>query len=361
MSQEVLAKNFNFEDFEKKLKVLSKDFGLRFENIIPLKQADTYQQYKSWLEQNYHADMSYLKDHLPIKEDPQLGFKDYKSILSFAVTYPAFDQGLEKYKKEIFKSLRIASYALSLDYHHWLKNTLNALAESLSKEFKFEFRSVTDSAPLLERSYAKQSGLGWVGKNTCLIHPKHGSLFLIGEILTTIVAPEKEISPLPDFCGKCTRCIDICPTKAIEKPYVLNANKCISYWTIESKTDSPIELRSHFGDWLFGCDLCQNVCPWNQKVFTKDLDTNQISNRTSEGTDLLKKELRFILSSSNKSLQKLIHDTPLARTGSLGLKRNAIVVIGNLQIEDLTKDVENYLSHTKLSKLSLWCLNILKS
>lgn len=361
MSQQVSAKNFDLTVFKEKVKVIGQEYGLRFENIIPLVQAETYDAYKKWIDNGYHGEMFYLKDHLPIKENPQRGFNGFNSILSFAVTYPGLDESLTKYRKEIFKSLRIASYALSQDYHVWLKKNLNALAKTLSNEFEFQFRSVTDSAPLLERSYAKQSGLGWVGKNTCLIHPKHGSLFLIGEILTTIEVSDSQISPLPNFCGTCTRCIDICPTKAIEKPYVLNANKCISYWTIESKTDSPIELRNQFGDWLFGCDLCQNICPWNQKVFNKNLDTKPVSERTPDELNQLKTELKFILSSSNKSLQKLIADTPLSRTGASGLKRNAIVVIGNLKLSDLAEDVSTCIKNEKLKEVSMWCLSTLKS
>jgi len=363
MTHQVSAKNFDLEDFKKKVKVLSKDFGLRFENVIPLAQANDFPSYKAWIENNHHADMSYLQDHLPIKENPQLGFQGFKSILSFAVSYPAFNENLEDEKKDVFKGLRIASYALSRDYHIWLKKVLNDLANALSQEFEFNFRSVTDSAPLLERSYAKQSGLGWIGKNTCLIHPKHGSLFLIGEILTSIELVDQQIEPIPDFCGKCTRCIDICPTQAIEKPYLLNANKCISYWTIESKTDSPKELRSKFGDWLFGCDLCQNVCPWNQKVFKSsyNLDTNLVKKRTDKEIEDLTSDLKLILNSSNKSLQKLIQDTPLARTGALGLKRNAIVVTANLKLSELIASIETYLNHSKLNHIAKWCLENLKS
>ena len=307
--------------------------------------------YKSWLDQGYHSSMSYLKEHLPQKENPQLLGRQLKSSFIFCFPYLPHPEG----KDFPLKDLRVALYARGTDYHFWIKKHLKDLTETLQKNHPDEeFLVLTDSGPVLERDLAYRAGLGWIGKNTCLIDRKEGSLFLIGEILTSLSlksTPQLE----PDFCGTCTACIDVCPTQAIKAPRLLDAGRCISYWTIESRQVPPTELRPKIADWFFGCDLCQTVCPWNKKVFKTALQQEEISKQSQTAIDI-KAELKMILTSSGQQLTKRFAGTPLARAGSFGLKRNAIIVAANLKIKDLEKEISAYTGNEKLSELAHWCL-----
>jgi epoxyqueuosine reductase len=185
-----------------------------------------------------------------------------------------------------------------------------------------------------------------------VIDRHHGSFFFIGEILTSIKLTAA-LSLTPDHCGTCTRCIDACPTQALAAPRELDARKCISYLTIESRENPPLELRSKIGDWLFGCDICQSVCPWNKKVFGARLT------ETKESQDLhgREEELRYILTTSNRQLMRDLKLTPLLRSGGTGLKRNAIVVATNLKLRGLAPYIQALLNHPKLRLLATWSLD----
>lgn len=298
-----------------------------------------------------HGNMEYLKTHAPLKEVPQRQWPTAQSALVFAVPYfphPA------KTKDFPVQELRISLYAQGFDYHHWFKEKLKSLCEDLKRLYpNDEFIPMTDSSPVLERDLAYRAGLGWVGKNTCLIHPKNSSLFFIGEIYSSL-SLSTEVTPLPDFCGTCTRCIEICPTKALQSPRELDARKCISYLTIESRELPPMDLRSSIGDWFFGCDLCQTVCPWNQKVFKNRLSTELLESKKDQTH--LEQELRWILTSSGKQLQKAFANTPLSRAGSFGLKRNALIVAANRNLSSLTSEVQALTEHPKLGELANWTL-----
>ena len=228
---------------------------------------------------------------------------------------------------------------------------------SILKSF---FLAMTDSTPILERDLAYRAGLGWVGKNTCLIHPKKGSLFFLGEIITSLNI-ESPLTPVHDFCGTCTRCMDICPTQALISPRKMDARKCIAYLTIESRDIPPEELRKPIGDWLFGCDLCQTVCPWNQKVFKNELETQELLSLSSEEEKLQVEDLRYLLTSSGKKLEKDFFGTAYSRAGSFGLKRNALIVAANRNLKELTPEIEALSTHPKLGPLAEWALTQLKS
>ena len=323
-----------------------------------LKKPMSFAHYQTWLDKNYHGDMNYLKEHAPLKAEPNTIRKNIKSSFIFSFPYVEKVPGKEDFP---IKSSRIALYAKGYDYHYFLKEKLSSITTKLGEIFPGEeFLNITDSFPLMERDLAAQSGLGWFGKNTCLIHPKKGSLFLLCEILTSLDFIT-ESNPLPDFCGKCTKCIDICPTQAIESEKVLNATRCISYWTIESRKTAPPELRSQFGDWLFGCDLCQTVCPWNQKIYKNLLNTDLFISHTEDSIKLLEEELVFILTASGKKITEWTKGTPLSRAGSFGLKRNALIVIANRKMQNLKPLVEKYLNHEKLGDLADWTLKNLVS
>lgn len=358
--------------------------------IGPLKTPLTIEFYEKWIAKDFQAQMGYLKDHLPTKKNPRLLNQNLNSVIT--ITQPYFPA---PQPTEIKIPARIATYAQNNDYHFWLKEKLNILIIELKKEFpQHEFLPYVDSGPILERNWAYENGMGWFGKNTCLIHPKFGSLFFIAEILTTLnidaglptsdaesnlsepttsssasVALETKqtdhpIAPLPDFCGKCRKCIEICPTNALIEPHVLQAEKCISYLTIESKTTPPLELRPKMNDWFFGCDLCQTTCPWNEKVFR----ANNLSELPATSTQIflqpnpeLSEFFKTILNSSNKQIAKMFTGSALFRAGGNGLKRNALVVIANRRMTDLKEDVQKLTTHPKLAELADWCLQQLNS
>ncbi|UOF02150.1 tRNA epoxyqueuosine(34) reductase QueG [Bdellovibrio reynosensis] len=329
------------------------DLGFSHFGFTALDKPLSFEFYKSWIAEGLHGDMKYLEDHAPIKEDPTSKWPRAQSALVFAIPYYPHPE-----KKTDFpiKNARVSLYAQGMDYHFWFKERMLSVCKSLQEIFPAEeFLPFTDSSPVLERDLAKRAGLGWVGKNTCLIHPKKGSLFFIGEIYTSLQL-KTEIEPLPDFCGTCTRCIDICPTGALLEPKRMDARKCISYLTIESRQVPAEELRPMIGDWFFGCDLCQTVCPWNQKVFKGQLNIDKVLSLDSSSESLLADDLKYILSSSGKKLTKDFNGTPLARAGSFGLKRNALIVVANRKLKNLSEEVKALLEHEKLGELAQWTL-----
>lgn len=290
--------------------------------------------YKSWVDQNYHADMDYLKRHIELKESPQL-------LLQKAQT--AFVFGREYYSKQDpnfpLKHLKVASYAKQEDYHVWFQKELDDLCKILKVKYPdHEFVAFTDSKPVLERDLAYRAGLGWVGKNTCLINEKKGSLFFIGEIYSTLEVKAK-LDVHPDRCGTCTRCIDICPTNALENPRVLNSNKCISYWTIESKKIPPLDLRDKFAGWYYGCDLCQTVCPWNQKVYKGTLEEHDPAN--PQYRKELIAEIKSILQLDNQNIKEFFKNTPMNRAKPWAHKRNAILITVHFNLTELKQDLLN--------------------
>ncbi|MFP5519500.1 MAG: tRNA epoxyqueuosine(34) reductase QueG [Bdellovibrionia bacterium] len=313
--------------------------------------------YHQWLEDKKHGEMNYLATHAPIKENPQLQWPLMRS--AFVVAVPYFPHPHSAQFK--IKTSRVCLYASGDDYHYWFKQQLEKASASLKEIFpEAIFYCATDNTPILERDLAHRAGLGWVGKNSCLIHPKKGSLFLLGEILTDL-AFESQADALPDFCGKCRRCIESCPTQAIEENRTLDAKKCISYWTIESRQVPPEPLREKFGDHLFGCDICQTVCPWNQKIFKDTLETKTIRHYNANQTAELIQELNYILLSSGKQLERDFKSTPLARAGQFGLRRNAMIVIANLKLKNCYEAVLAYINHEKLGELARWTLKKLET
>ncbi|MCC2679734.1 MAG: iron-sulfur cluster-binding protein [Pseudobdellovibrio sp.] len=349
------------DSIENKLEFLKNSYGLNQVEIGPLRSPLSIDFYEKWLSRNYHGTMSYLHDHLPFKKEPKNLNPQIMSVISVAQSYfPAPEPSA------LNVPARAATYASNDDYHFWLKEKLKKIIEDLKTAYPDSvFLPYVDSGPILERDLAYQNGLGWFGKNTCLIHPDHGSLFFIAEILTDL-SSAAVIQPLPDFCGKCTKCMDICPTGAIVEPKVLRAEHCISYLTIESKEVPAAELRPKIGDWFFGCDLCQTICPWNEKVFRQKkieksdaTSTSLILNLSQDKRNDLIGYFRFLLTESNKQIQKKHFGSPLLRAGAKGLKRNALIVIANQNLYELKTEVQN-LKDEPLQELADWTLSQLK-
>ena len=212
---------------------------------------------ENWLKQNLHGEMHYMENHFDKRLNPTVLVEGSKSVISLMYNY--FPQ--QQQKKD---SYQISKYAYGEDYHYVIKEKLKELVQFLTDEIgEINARVFTDSAPILERAWAKKSGLGWVGKNSMLIHPKQGSFFFLAEIILDVEFDYD--TPIKDYCGTCNACVEACPTEAILPNKVVDGSKCISYFTIELKDEIlPNEVKGKFNDWMFGCDICQDVCPWNR-------------------------------------------------------------------------------------------------
>ena len=264
---------------------------------------------EKWLTGNMHGNMSYMERNFDKRLDPRLLVDGAKSVISLQLNYypeqSQNDSGAPK----------ISRYAYGKDYHFVIKDKLSELLHVIREAAgAVNGRAFVDSAPVLDRAWAKKSGLGWVGKNTNLIHPKNGSYFFIAELIIDLEL-DTDV-PISDYCGTCTRCIDACPTDAIIKPYVVDGSKCISYFTIELKDAFPQEMKNNFDNWAFGCDVCQEVCPWNR--FSKP--TTESNFHPREGLLEMKSEEWFEI--TEEVFDKVFKDSAVQRTGFKGLKRN---------------------------------------
>jgi len=266
---------------------------------------------KTWLSKNYHANMNYMADNLEKKSDPGLILENAESIISLGYNY---------YNDESHDVLeghgKVSRYAWSKDYHIILWEKLSELIDELqSVDSEFNAKAYVDTGPVMDKVWAVKSGLGWMGKHTNVISREIGSWFFISTVITNFIFDYSKIDT--DHCGSCTACIEACPTDAIIDEYVLDSTKCISYLTIENKGEIPAEFNKHFDDWIFGCDICQNVCPWNKKfsVLTSDHDFLHPVN----------KQLNFseIDEMTNSQFKKKFSISPISRARLKGLKRNA--------------------------------------
>ena len=265
---------------------------------------------KRWLDEQYHAGMVYMENHFDKRVDPRKLVEGAKSVIVLLYNY---------YPQQNFSDeseYKISSYAYGTDYHFVIKDKLKQLMDEI-KEIapEFEGRGFVDSAPVLERSWAKRAGLGWIGKNTCLITKNQGSYFFISEIISNLDIEADEPFEA-NHCGGCTRCIEACPTQAIGKGGV-DSRKCISYWTIENKTGTiPESFKGKFENWIFGCDICQQVCPWNR--FSEP--HHEPAFRLSDKLSRIKKQNWDELSEDD--FRELFRKSPLKRSRYEGIKRN---------------------------------------
>ncbi len=347
------------------LQPLLDTLGLEHWGITALDKPLSFAWYRSWLDAGLHGEMSYLEAHAPIKEQPQRQWPRATSALVFAIPYYPHPAPLAT----PLRQARISLYAQGADYHFWFRERLQQICTHLQQLFpEHEFLAFTDSSPVLERDLARKAGLGWAGKNTCLIHPQKGSLFFLGEIYCSLPlddsgdavtdTPATIRAPLmSDHCGSCTRCLDICPTDAFVAPRVLDARKCISYLNIESRQIPDEHLRVGIGDWLFGCDLCQTVCPFNQKRFGEQLETALQQSLDATQEEALISDLRYLLTASGKRIDKDFRGSPLARAGGFGLKRNALIVAGNRRLQALRSEIAALTTHQRLGELAQWALH----
>lgn len=264
---------------------------------------------EEWLKRGYQGKMSYLKNYFDKRLDPTLLVPGAKSVISLMYNYyPEKDLASQD-------NFKIAKYAYGEDYHFVVKDKLKTLLERLQEQVgQVDGRVFVDSAPVMERAWAKRSGLGWIGKNSLLLNKNSGSFFFLAEI--TVDLELTYDGPIKDYCGTCTACMDACPTEAIPEPYVVDGSKCISYFTIELKEEIPAEVKGKFENWIFGCDICQDVCPWNR--FSKPHQEPKF-NPNQSLQSMTRNEWEEI---TDEVFQKVFKNSPVKRTKLEGLKRN---------------------------------------
>lgn len=263
---------------------------------------------KKWLDKGLYATMEYMANHFDKRTDPTILVPGAKSVISVLLNYFP-----EKHQNQ--DAPKIAKYAYGEDYHFVIREKLNELLTFIQEEMApCTGRGFTDSAPVLERAWAAKAGLGWIGKNTNLIIPQKGSFYFIGELIIDLELVYDE--PIKDMCGSCTKCIQACPTNALVVPYLLDSNRCISFQTIENKVEIPQKLKGKFHNWIFGCDICQDVCPWNK--------FSEAASEESFHPPGMLLELKFEDwdNMDEETFKKMFRKSPLKRTKYSGIKRN---------------------------------------
>ena len=264
---------------------------------------------EKWLKEKQHGEMSYMENNFDKRLDPRLLVEGSKSVISLLYNYYS-DQ-----KQSDPTAPKISTYAYGEDYHFVIKRKLKSLLHFIEDNIgQVDARVFTDSAPVLDRAWAKKAGLGWIGKNANLINKNQGSYFFIAEIILDLDLIYD--SPVQDYCGSCTKCIDACPTGAIIQPYVVDGSKCISYFTIELKEAIPQEVKGKMDNWMFGCDICQQVCPWN----SFSLQHNEPA--FNPHPDLLSMTKGDWKGLQEDTFKELFRRSAVKRTKFSGLKRN---------------------------------------
>jgi epoxyqueuosine reductase len=265
---------------------------------------------EKWLKSGYHGEMSYMENHFDKRLDPRLLVAGAKSVISLGLNYYTEENQVDP------EAPKLSMYAYGEDYHSVIKSKLKTLLDSINAQIgEVHGRAFVDSAPVLDKAWAKKAGMGWIGKHTNLISKQKGSYFFLAELIVDLeLAYDSPM--LTDHCGSCTRCIDACPTEAIVAPYVVDGSRCISYLTIELKNEIPTEFQGKLDNWMFGCDVCQQVCPWNrfsvphqESAFEPQLDLLGMNKQDWEEI-------------TEEVFSKVFSKSAVKRTKFSGLKRN---------------------------------------
>jgi epoxyqueuosine reductase len=298
------------------VKQVAQECGFELAGIAAAGPVADFRRYREWVDAGNAAEMRYLTDHrAAIRSDVRQLLPTARSVICVGKLYNTPDPEWNT------ANARISRYAWgSGDYHDVLRAGLERVVEKLQQYGEFDYKLCIDTAPLLERSLAREAGLGWIGKNTCLINEPLGSWFFLGELVTSLdLAPD---APPPERCGTCTACIEACPTQAIVPHgdgWTIDSRQCISYWTIEFRGEIPTDRRAGIGDNVFGCDICQDVCPWNRKAPVTAEETFQPRPI----------QLEDLLSMTAEAFRDRFRGTPVARTKHAGMLRNAEIVKAN--------------------------------
>lgn len=354
-----------------------KQLGFSLFGIARAQDSPGFDRLQDWIAQGYAGTMDYIPNRLEAYRHPDAVLEGCKSVIMLGMPYtpsphtrpskransssanshPEASAGSGAAAAPAAKANRLAklgSYASgSVDYHDLIRESMNQICSYLAQQVPGSSnRGVVDTAPLMERDFAQLAGIGWIGKNTLLLHRQMGSYFFLAAVLTDIELEAD--NPFPsDHCGTCTACLDACPTDAFEKPHVLNASKCISYLTIEHRGTITAELSEGIGEWLFGCDVCQMVCPWNRKVEVEVLPPFQHLDLDQ------KSSLEHWLQLDDAGFRTLYRKTPFWRTKLAGMQRNAMIVAANTNrldlvplIEPLLQSENSVLAQTALESLA---------
>ena len=293
------------------VKSIAQELGFNFCGISKAEfLEDEAPKLEAWLQRGYQGKMGYLENHFDKRLDPRLLVPGAKSMVSLMYNYFP--------KKELAEegNLKIAKYAYGEDYHIVIKEKMKEFLRRLQEAIgEIGGRAFVDSGPVMERAWAAKSGIGWIGKNSLLLNRGHGSFFFLAELILDLdLEPD---GPIKDYCGTCTACMDACPTDAIPEPFVVDGSKCISYFTIELKGEIPSEVKgSQFESWIFGCDICQDVCPWNK--FSKP----HAEPRFQPSSDLEQMTVSDWREITEDVFNRLFKNSPLKRTKFEGLRRN---------------------------------------
>ncbi len=301
-----------------RLKSQAQRLGFEPAGVCPAVSPEGLDHFRQWLSAGYAGEMEYLPARAEAYTHPRYVLDGVRSILMLALPYRTVEPVASQPGRG-----RVSRYAWGADYHDLIRDRLRQLAEFLhSHAPEAQVRTVVDTAPLLEREFAQLAGLGWIGKNTLLLNKAAGSWFFLAALLTDLELAY-DAPNATDHCGTCRACLDACPTDAFVEAYVLDARKCISYLTIESRLPIPRELRSSIGDWLFGCDVCQEVCPWNHRA-----PLSQESGLQPRDA-MTAVELAALFGLDDAQFRARFRDSPLWRPKRRGLLRNAAIVLGN--------------------------------
>ena len=299
------------------------DHGFQKVGIADLDISADFEKYREWLERGFQGSMSYLERNLDKRANPRSLHPGTLSIISLRADYLTESIDQARAVLEAPETAYVSRYALGRDYHKTLRQRLRAIGQKLAEEIApHGYRVFTDSAPVAEKPLARNAGLGWIGKHTNLVDPQDGSLFFIGEIFTDLALPTAG-NVVTDHCGSCTRCLEVCPTNAFTAPYVLDARRCISYLTIESKQAIPEPLRPLIGNRIFGCDDCQLVCPWNRYAKMSLIRDFEPRHRLNEAT------LVELFDMTESEFDTLTRGSAIRRISHQQWLRNIAVALGN--------------------------------
>lgn len=344
-------------ELTKKIKQSAFDLGFDLVGITDASPPTSFSIYQDWIADGNHGQMNYLSSDraLSHRQDLQKVLPNCQSVIMLGkkITPSQFDSE----KKEAHG--KVASYAWNLDYHDTLLPLLKKLSEQIQTfaQQPVNARYYTDTGPILERELASRAGLGWIGKNSMLINPDLGSFFLIAELLVDIeLKPDEPFSK--DHCGNCTKCIEACPTSCILPNRTIDSRRCLSYLTIELKEAIPCELRPYINDWIFGCDICQQVCPWNKRS-TPSTDPNFVAREGIAQPNLLND-----LELTSEEFNKKFKGSPIKRTKRRGYLRNILIILGNKRnpkFLPLFEKILNTESETLIRQHAAWAIGQLDS
>lgn len=299
------------------IKERARQLGFAACGVARVEPSSTHEYFLEWLASDFQAEMNWMarEDAIQKRRDPRLVLPDAKSMVCVAMHYrtPA--------EWDTSTHGAVARYARGVDYHEFMPRRLRELLSWIQERQSCHGKVYCDTGPILEREWARCAGLGWIGKNSMLLSRQLGSYFLLGEILLDIEL-EPDRPHIEEFCGSCTSCMDACPTQAIVAPRVIDANKCISFHTIENRSKIPDELKPKFGDWIFGCDICQDVCPWNHK-------STHLSGKPELWTRQEFPTLLEWLLLTPEEYSRRLRKSPLKRPKLAGMKRNAQIALEN--------------------------------